>query len=525
MKTLPLPAIAGATLLALLTLAACGGGNDKTADSPAPAAPAATAPVRGSLVQDPPQMLATVTAGDLKLQLAAAANQTLFGLSGSPVCDIAIFHLSYNTVGGRNEATTASAALMVPMGTDARCRGGRPIVLYAHGTTTNKSFDIADLSGSDNAEGLLLAALFAAQGTIVVAPNYAGYDTSTLGYTAYLNADQQSKDMIDALAAARTALPSAGQRLTTDGGRLFITGYSQGGYVAMATQRAMQAAGMTVTATAPMSGPYALTAFVDAVFGGQVNGGAPVYFTLLIAGYQKSYGDVYGSPAEVFETQYANGIESLLPTTVSRSELYALGRLPQYALFSPIPPDAGSAAQTPATQPAALARVFAVGFGSGNLITNAFRLSYLQDARSAPDGGWPTQTTGMVAANPQLPLRKALVRNDLRNWSPTAPTLLCGGSGDPQVFWFNTQLMQNYWSTRTPAVSGVTVLDMDAGTGVSDSYASLRDKFATARNAVAIGAIAQGATDGGASAVLEAYHSTLVPPFCLAAVRQFFDAQ
>ena len=26
-------------------------------------------------------------------------------------------------------------------------------------------------------------------------------------------------------------------------------------------------------------------------------------------------------------------------------------------------------------------------------------------------------------------------------------------------------------------------------------------------------------------AVLEAYHSTLVPPFCLAAVRRFFDAR
>ena len=37
----------------------------------------------------------------------------------------------------------------------------------------------------------------------------------------------------------------------------------------MATHRAMQAAGMTVTASAPMSGPYALSAFVDAVFRGR----------------------------------------------------------------------------------------------------------------------------------------------------------------------------------------------------------------------------------------------------------------
>ena len=38
-------------------------------------------------------------------------------------------------------------------------------------------------------------------------------------------------------------------------------------------------------------------------------------------------------------------------------------------------------------------------------------------------------------------------------------------------------------------------------------------------------AIAQGATDGGVAALAEAYHSTLVPPVCLAAVQSFFAAQ
>jgi hypothetical protein len=37
-------------------------------------------------------------------------------------------------------------------------------------------------------------------------------------------------------------------------------------------------------------------------------------------------------------------------------------------------------------------------------------------------------------------------------------------------------------------------------------------------------AVAGGATDGGALAVLEAYHAGLVPPFCLSAAKSFFDA-
>ena len=132
--------------------------------------------------------------------------------------------------------------------------GPRPIVLYAHGTQTNKALNLADITNTSNTEGALIAAMFAAQGYIVVAPNYAGYDISTLGYHPFLNAAQQSGEMIDALSAARTALPKTFAASTTDNGKLFVTGYSEGGHVAMATQRALQAAGATVTAAAPMSG-------------------------------------------------------------------------------------------------------------------------------------------------------------------------------------------------------------------------------------------------------------------------------
>jgi hypothetical protein len=331
--------------------------------------------------------------------------------------------------------------------------------------------------------------------------------------------------MIDALTAARRALPAAGVLLTRDSGRLFLTGYSQGGYVALATQRAMQASGMTVTAAAPMSGPYALAAFFDAVVAGQVNGGAPVFTTMLITGYQRAYGNIYTSATDVFAAQYAAGIESLLPGTLTRGDLYAQGKLPQYALFSATPPDPGYADITPATQPAHFAPVFALGFGSGNLLTNGFRLNYLLDMAAHPDGGWPVHTTGAPAASPGFALREALVRNDLRNWAPTAPTLLCGGSGDPIVFWLNTQLLQTYWSARQPAATGFAILDIDSPATVADPYGALKGDFAAARQAVALAAVAQGATDGGTAAVFEAYHTTLVAPFCLAAVHAFFESQ
>ena len=507
-------------VLCTLVLAACSDSNDSDDSNGAGPPP----PPRGTLLQNPPESRGVFTAAELLLQLSSEANQELLALGGTPACDIAVYHMRYTTVGGANEATDASGALMVPTGSDAKCSGARPILLYAHGTTTDRNYDISNVENEQNAEGIVLAAFFASQGYIVVASNYAGYDTSTLPYHPYLIADQQSKDMIDALTAARSALPVAAAATTTDSGRLFITGYSQGGYVAMATQRAMQTLGMTVTASAPLSGPYTMAAFVDAVFNGQVNGGAPVNWTMLATAYQKAYGNIYSNPADVFESRYVDGIETLLPSLSSRGDLVAQGKLPSSALFSSTPPDATFADITPATQPANLAPVFALGFGTDNLVTNSFRLSYVTDQRANPDGGWPTTTTGVPAVSPGLPMRQALKQNDLRTWTPSAPTLLCGGNSDPVVFWLNTQLMQGYWALVPPSSAPITVLDIDSSASGSDPYDDLKSKFALAKDLVAAAAIAGGATDGGAAAVLEAYHTTLVAPFCLAAASKFFGA-
>ena len=59
--------------------------------------------------------------------------------------------------------------------------------------------------------------------------------------------------------------------------------------------------------------------------------------------------------------------------------------------------------------------------------------------------------------------------------------------------------------------------------------ANQRYSYTAVLGAVAVGlvraaAILGGATDGGDAAVLQDYHAGLVPPFCLSAVKAFFDA-
>ena len=493
-----------AMVVGAVVLGGCGNDDKKSAVAPA-------APVRGELLETPPAKVVTFTPEALLILLGGSdLGKQLLELSYTPRCTIDVHQIKYQTVDPAAAVTPASGALMVPSGSDPACSGARPILLYAHGTSTDRNYNIADLSTGTNSEGVLLAAVFAAQGYIVVAPNYVGYDSSTLGYHPYLNADQQSKDMIDALTAARSALPTASAPLTTDGGKLFVSGYSQGGYVAMATHRAMQSAGMTVTASAPMSGPYALSAFGDAILEGQVSASALVNLTLL-------------TTSDVFEAKYAPTIDALLPSVTPVGDLQTQGKLPGAALFSSTPPDPSFAAFTPATSPATLAPQFAQAFGTDFLISNAYRLAYLQDAQAAPDGGFPVVSDGLPPSSPANELRQDLKTNDLRNWVPTAPVLLCGGNSDPTVFFFNTQLMQSYWTANSPTPVPI-IVDVDSAIAVGDPYGGIKTAFTAAKDAVRVTAVLGGASDGGDQAVLDAYHAGLVPPFCLGAVKPFFDS-
>jgi dienelactone hydrolase len=495
-------------ILPHLLLCALVGCDNNSGDMGGPPPPEAR---RGDLIGDV-SLVASYSPDELlALASSGTVTQAILDEILSPTCRIDVYHFEYRTVDPADDLTPASGALMVPDDSGSGCQGERPIVLYAHGTNTDKSYDLADLESSNNTEALMVAAMFAAEGYIVVAPNYVGYDTSTLGYHPYLNGEQQSKDMIDALTAARSALPTADAPDTTDGGKLLLTGYSQGGYVAMATHRALQDLGETVTASAPMSGPYALSAFSDAIFQGEVTGSAPVNLILLLTSYQNAYGDIYESTTDAFEAQYATDIESLLPSTTPADELVNQGKLPATELFSDTPPDAAYADMTPATTPATLAPVFARGFGPDHLLTNDFRLAYLQDADAHPDGGFPTLSDGLPPAAPENPLRQALKLNDQRSWTPTSPMLLCGGHGDPVVLYLNTELMQNYWSSTTE----VSVLDIDSDVAGGDPYENQKIGFATAK------ALAEVA--GGDEEVLRAYHAGLVAPFCLSAARKFFD--
>lgn len=515
-------------------LAACGG-------SDSPTAALSTSTARGTLAISPPLRIASADAATFQAQLSASASGAqLLRISGAPSCGIDFYYIKFWTVGAVNEMTESSGGLMVPTGAAPACSGPRPIVLYAHGTQFEKAFNIADITNATNTEGALIAAMFAAQGYIVVAPNYAGYDISTLGYHPFLNATQQSGEMMDALAAARTALPTIFSAATSDSGALFISGYSEGGFVAMATQRAMEAVGKKVTAAAPMSGPYAPEALFDAAFFGNVNLGSTLFTPFVTTSYQHAYGNIYAMPADFYSATYATGIDTLMPTTVTPyTGLFQQGLLPPTALFDSttpvvtIPGNATLSMQLTAllavpNNPAnPLTALFAAGFGSPFLINNSVRVNYALDAAADPDGT-AIGSASLAAVAPTYPLRLALYKNDLRNgsWAPNSPTLLCGGENDPTVFFsVDTGTMAAFWSALPAGL--VTVLDVDPAAGPAGPFAAIQAGFQTSQAQEF--AFLQTAAGGGLSPaaaklqLVQSYHGSSVPPFCSLAARTFFS--
>lgn len=455
-------------LAAALVLAGCGGGSE---DAP---------PARGTIVSalEDAELNPSQTWPIPTTQIDAGTAATgLQALTGKATCNVHIAYVLYMTRDPQGEAATASTAVFIPSGDASVCSGSRPVVLYAHGTTTEKGFNMADIANND--EGSLAAAMFAAQGYIVVAPNYLGYDLSSLSYHPYLNAEAQAVDMVDGLRAASTFLKAHSSVLPSS--QLFVTGYSEGGHVAMATQKVIErdyTSEFTVTAAAPMSGPYNLTRFVGQILASPdycagvgssdpncaVSVGGTLFAPLLMTSWQKAYGDVYATPADAYQAPYSGFMESLLPSSSSVTDLMTAGKLPADATFRLL-------------------------FGTGGLFTDSFRTTSL--------------------ANTSSGLLGAAAKNTLLGWTPKAHMALCYSSADPTVFGYNTTDAQADFASRSVAVPALNLRGNTAtiastlGTSAATLAGAFQATYALPAN--------QGNEHSNAA------------PFCAAFVKGFFQ--
>jgi pimeloyl-ACP methyl ester carboxylesterase len=384
--------------LMMVAIAAWGGNND----NPGP---------RGKMIGTPKVIGSTLTAEQLD------AVNGFQELTGKAKCDVTVVQINYQTPGvPPGEMTNASAAVLIPGGSN--CPGPFPLVAFSRGTKLEKAYTNAN---PNNADTMLLMTFFASQGYAVVATDYLGYALSNYPYHPYMHADTEASAIIDSIRATRNAASSLGLTLN---GKIMVTGYSQGGHAAMATQRAIErdnAGEFNLVAAAHLAGSYDISKeLIDGVTHPIL--GEQYFVPFQITSWQKVYGNLYSNASDVFNSPYDSFIETLLPAVIYPADL---GKLP--------PPETA-----PATARDAI-----------------FKPAYMTD----------------LATNPNNPTAVAAKNQDLFGWNPKAPTTLCGGSEDPVVsFSINAQGAYDDFTSR--GVSPVTLKLVDVDSEIKSMYDS-----------------------------------------------------
>ncbi|MFF1381044.1 alpha/beta hydrolase [Streptomyces sp. NPDC058308] len=279
------------------------------------AAQASSSEGRGSLLD------VTPVADLSRAEVAAFLAEGKFG-SGTVRYGVSAYRLTYRTVDTRGGATTATGLFVLPKSSQGRAEGRRlGLVSDTHGTMVHR--DYAPSVAEDF--GRLSPYLHAAAGKAVAAPDYLGLGKGP-GTHPYMDTRSAVTASEDMLRASRTAAARQGRKLSGD---LYLTGFSQGGQVAMALGRELKGkrSGFTTRAVAPVSGPYDLSGEeMPALYDGRVNGTSGVFYLSYFLVAQNRLHPLYKDPAEAFRAPYADRVEQLFDGRHGEEEI--IGSLP-----------------------------------------------------------------------------------------------------------------------------------------------------------------------------------------------------
>ncbi len=177
---------------------------------------------------------------------------------------------------------------------------------FQHGTLINRNEAPSNFSVSENT---LLYGAIGSAGFIGVIPDYLGFGSSSSILHPYYVEDLTASAVIDMLKAANEL---AEQKAITFNGKLFLAGYSEGGYATMATHKAIEEDGLdgfNLVASFPAAGAYDLKGVQEQIFALEQYDN-PHYLAYLARAYQLEY-DQNNLLTDLFKAPYAALIPSL----------------------------------------------------------------------------------------------------------------------------------------------------------------------------------------------------------------------
>ncbi len=313
--------------------------------------------------------------------------------------DISVYKIIYRTVDTENNEVLASGALIVP-----DSNSPLPLISFQHGTLTNEE-DAPSYFSSDD---YLATAFFASTGYIIALPDYLGYGSSRQLDHPYEHGHSLASASRDMLRAVREYDLSNPQFRASD--KLFLTGYSQGGYATMSLLKLLEEehpGEFRITAATAGAGAYNKTETAKKIIEADKELVHLNTFLWVLDTYNKIYG--FNRPYSYFFNEPHD------------SEIEAGG------VFNN------------------------TGLNPANLFTTEFRDEILLD--------------------PESDFMEAIADNNNYDWKPVAPLQLYHGTEDEFVYYLNSQSAYLAMKERgAENVELVTVQGGDHGTTVFEYF-------------------------------------------------------
>lgn len=336
-------------------------------------------------------------------QLKARFNGAASGFRFLIRYGIKVYRIVYTTTNTDGRTIQASGAVIVPDTTVAL-----PLLSMQHGTITSE--DGAPSNYKAGSEAYTFGSVFSSLGYIIAAPDYIGYGASKDLPHTYEHRNGLATASLDMLRAAREFLESnrtTGARSNWDG-RLYLGGYSEGGYATLALQKKLEEEApdeFNLVASSCGAGAYDKPTFMNEIINTRTSGEPSI-----------------------------NRLYVWVLTTYDR--IYGLNRPMTYYFKEPY-----------------ASRITAQGVGVS--ISVSLSETFTDSFKQAINDGTDTA------------FLNAVKDNDIHDWKPKTPTRLYHGDADNTVFYLNSVNAYNAMRARGDTnVELITIKGANHATGL-----------------------------------------------------------
>ena len=328
-----------------------------------------------------------------------------------PENDVKIYSIVYETIDWDGIVRQASGAIYVP---DIEEKIEFPIYSGQHGTESKRS-NVASIIPLRAFDAMFMASI----GYIGSSPDLLGLGVSDDVVHPYVH-KFVAEAVVDKIRAVKNFLCDKG---INENGQLFIAGYSEGGYVAMATHQLIEqkyADEFQVTASAPMAGPYDMSFSSKRIL--SINSyPQPGYISFTYMSYNTI--EKLNRPAsDLFQSPYAERIPDLMDGSKS------IGEANSYLT---------------------------------NVIKDLFSEKFLTE----------------FLGNGEIELKESFEKNSLLDWKPKAPIKLFHGDNDDEVNYNNSVIAYDNLKSNGADIELITIDGGSHSGSIFQSYSQALDWF------------------------------------------------